>query len=281
MKLFTLTIYLFLLNFTNLIALQQGERAWLSNARFIASVRLRELEQERLGSGFLCTATLINNWNVLTTATCVAFYLSSQLQVVMGAIDLDSRNRQAISRNIRRMYFHPTFERNSEESEFIGNVAVLQFTTSIREPTSEWSWLFRPNRNLHIQPVRMSTSFPENAPERCAFFAWGQQSEDSPRYRNLLMANLHILDNNPMCRNSSTVFCAGDINKGAALCKNLGGSLICEQKFFGIAITNSCEGPGHFHSIASYRNWIWVAAKGNNLKFSFLLIFLIFINKFL
>lgn len=288
MNLFASIIFLLVATkLTILEALHDGDRAWLANARFIASIRLRHMEEERLGSGFLCTATLINNYHVVTAATCVTHFLSSQLQVVLGNVNLNERTSLAIYRNVRRMHFHPDFERNSETSEFYGNMAVIQMTISVREPSSGWAWIQKgTNRNFHIQPIRTSKILP-NEMSRCAFFAWGrQQSTDTERNSNLLMANLPLINNNDdaLCRSSSTVFCAGAVNNGssssdgsATLCNNLGGSMICENTFFGIAITNSCNGPGHLLSIAANRDWILVASSSNNIFVSNLMLIMLII----
>lgn len=269
MKLFTLVFLLLFATKSSLVSTE--EEAQLKNARFIASVRLAELEQERLGSGFLCAATLINSWYVVTAATCVSQFLAPQLQIVLGVTDLSSRNTNAITRRIRRMFFYPEFDRNNE---YYGNLVALQMQHSIRDTTSRWSIFQGYNRfrNLHVQPIQVSKSNP-NQGTACTLFKW-----DMSRNSNLFKANFEIFDD--FCRNSSSTLCAGDINNGTALCSNLGSSLICDNTFSGFAISDS---SCYFESTSYYRDWILKVSFADSLRntnINHLLLFALLLVKF-
>ncbi|KAL7045557.1 hypothetical protein ACKWTF_002260 [Chironomus riparius] len=137
--------------------IQSGDIVLQNDARFIASIRLRSLEQQTIGIGFLCTASLINDRHAITAATCVTNFFASQLQIILGVENISSRNSRAVIRDIQRMHFHPNFNRTSESSELNGNVAVLQLSISIRQSPSRWSILqYSSIMNFHVQPIKIS-----------------------------------------------------------------------------------------------------------------------------
>lgn len=279
MKLFVSVLCLFLILLKKLDALRNGLEVQQSDARFIASIRLRSLEEQTLGSGFLCTASLINNWHAITTATCVTKFLISQLQIVLGVEDISTRNSRAVIRDIRRMHFHPAFNRTSESNELYGNVAIVLFSTSIRHSTSRWAILdYNRNRNFHVQPIRIS-DFMLNQFSICRFFAWGQISQESKRLPHLMMTYLSINNDFIKCNSSNSIFCAFDNNiSEPVLCKNLGGALIYDSRLYGIAIRDTCDEVGHFVSIEYYKDWIDAVSSSNKVFVNYFIMFLILIS---
>lgn len=224
----------------------QGTTVSQSNAQFVASVRLRRLDRERFGSGYLCTATVINNWNVLTAASCVAPYNPSDVQVAMGDINL---TRRSVVIRVRRFAIHPNFTQNR-----IGdNIAVLRLDQSIRGGSRGST-----NRNMHIQPISLSDLSP-NQSDSCPFFAWGNG--------NLLLRAVLPIRFDIDCGGPGT-FCAGNLNNGPAVCtRNIGGPFICSNRITGLAIDDSGCGQtgttGRFISISHNREWISQVSVGS------------------
>lgn len=223
--------------------LNGGQPISQPNARFVASVRLRQMDQMKFGSGFLCAATVITNFDVLTTASCVSQRQPSQLQVAFGRVELDNRN---VVIDVRRISIHVNY---TAANGLLNNIAVLRLSRNIRQRSGS---RIRRNTNSHIQPITLDNT-PISNFGQCRFLAWGTAN-------NLLMqATLPII---AQCGNTTNgVFCAGNVNNGPALCtRNLGGPLICNNRFSGFAIDDTgCGRPGTngtFHSIAHHRQWI-------------------------
>lgn len=246
------------------------------NARFIGSIRLRHLEQEAVGSGFLCTTSVISIQHAITTATCVTNFLVSQLQAVMGVVDISSRNSRAVIRDIRRMHFHPAFNRSNESNEFYGNVAVVQFSYSIRHSTSRWAILeFNSNRNFHVQPIRLSNFILEES-LNYQYFSWKQESIDSERISNLMMSLMSI--ENDECKNTNFTFCARNVNN-QSLCSDTGGALVFNSSLYGISIRQSCIQITYFLEIKFYRDWITaVSAVSRTCSCNINILILVFIK---
>jgi trypsin len=247
----------------NSVCLHQGTSAAQSNARFVASVRNRR-QDSPFGNGFLCAATIINNWYVLTAASCVYGQFANDLQVAMGNTDLSRRN---LVINVQQITMHENFTRIDPLNN---NLAVLRLSRSIRSNSRGST---SRNRNSQAQHIALATSSP-TSPLSCPFFAWGERN-------NLLRANLPVWNEN-VCRNSTNgVFCAGNANNGPAVChRNLGGPLVCNNRLTGFAIEDSgCTQPGrpgHFHSVHHHRDWILQVSKASfELKVSSVLLLIV------
>lgn len=233
----------------------QGTPVFQADARFVASVRLRRDEERSFGSGYLCTATIINNWNVVTTASCVDRWAPGDLIVAMGNVDL---TRRGFISNVQRIIIHENYT-----DTFSSNIAVLSLSANFRQNSRR---RYRRNMNTHIQPIGLDNS-PPIQNETCSFFAWGNNNILGNN-NTLLGALLPLWDRN-ICGNfSSGRFCAGNVNNGPSLCyRNLGGPFICKNRLTGIAIDDTgCGRPGtngQFHSISHYHEWILQASHAN------------------
>jgi trypsin len=228
-------------------SIHQGRNILQWNARFVTSVRQRS-------NAFLCAATVINNWNVLTAASCVISHHSSNLQIVMGSTDL--RRRDTVI-SVFRITIHPDY---SQSNPLNNNLAVLRLSRSIRHNSYG---------NPQVDSINLDYSSPA-APSTCLFIAWGVD-------HNLQQANLPVWQAN-LCGNSTNgMFCAGNLNNGPAVCsRNIGGSFVCNNRLSGIAIEDSgCSQvgtAGHFHSVNHYRDWILEVSNANlNTKISLVL----------
>lgn len=230
----------------------QGTQVSQSNARFSASIRLRSSDDRSFGTGYLCAATIINNWSVLTTASCVARRNAVELAVAMGNPDLTWRN---FVTNVQRISIHENF---TQGDIFTNNIAVLRLSRNIRQTNRRRN---NRNTNSHIQPIGLSDFSPPSAPTACPVFAWGTG--------NILLRAVLPIWNVETCGNSSTgVFCAGNLNNGPAVCnRNLGGPMICNDRMTGFVIDDSsCNLPGRggfFQSISQHREWIRQVSDAN------------------
>lgn len=224
-------------------SLLQGTTMPQSNSRFMASVRLRSLDQSQFGSGYLCGATVISTWSVVTVASCIAGRSASELQIAMGTNEL---NRRSVVINVARISIHENFTATDPLSN---NIAVLRLSMNIRHNNRR---RYSRNRNSHIQPISLDTS--QLTPTTCPVFAWYAGN-------NLLRASLPIL-NEANCGNfSSGLFCAGNVNGGPAVCtRNIGGAMICNNRITGFVIEDTGCGvqgtSGHFLSISHHQEWI-------------------------
>lgn len=258
-------LFLILTYFYSTNGIRNGEIVFQNSARYIASIRLRSLEQQTIGSGFLCTASLINSRHAITAATCVTNFLVSELQSVLGVENINSRNSGAVIRDIQRMHFHPNFNRTSESRELNGNVAILQFFISIRQSTSRWSILeYSNSRNFHVQPIKVSELVLDSS-SICQFYSWSNNPTSYERIPDLLGTSLAIVNNNE-CLNSESIFCAHKLNETEPiLCGNLGGAFICNNTLYGISTRNVCDEIGHFVLLPYYSQWISAVSKSNSL----------------
>lgn len=259
-------LFLIFTYFYSTKGIRNGDIVFQNDARFIASIRLRSLEQQTIGSGFLCTAALINSQHAITAATCVTNFLVSELQIILGVENISSRNSRAVIRDIQRMHFHPNFNRSSELNEFNGNVAILQLSVSIRQSTSRWSILqYSSSINFHVQPIKISDLVLDSS-SICQFFSWSNDPTSNERIPDLLGKSLAIV-NSDKCLNSDSIFCAHNLHDTEPiLCGNLGGALLCSNTLYGISTRNMCDEIGHFVLLPYYNQWIKAVSKSNTLK---------------
>ncbi|CRL02822.1 CLUMA_CG015866, isoform A [Clunio marinus] len=240
--------------------LYQGTGAPANSARFIASIRYRNLDHS-FGSGFLCAASVINNFNVVTAASCVYNMQPSQINVAFGRIDLNSRY---VVINIAQIRLHPKFDISDIMND---NIAVVRVTRNIRA-----------NTNAHIQIINLDST--PVIPSPCSFFAWGLENR-------LLRATIPV--NSENCHNQTdSTFCAGNVGGGPALCpRNLGGAYVCNSQLTGIAISVSgCTQPGttgRLVAVNNYRDWILRGSAKSTCKLdiSLLSLLLIAVTQFL
>lgn len=207
--LLSLLIILSVVNHFN--CLYQGTAVSQSNARFVASVRIRGHDSP-FGNGFLCAAIVISNWNVLTAASCVIGRSANDLQVAMGATELTRRN---LVINVQRISVHQNFTLQSSQ---VNNIAILRLSRNIRHKNRK---RYNRNRNSQVQQIALSNSPPL---QTCQFLAWGDGN-------SLLQANLPIWQENVCGNFTNGIFCAGNINNGPAVCRrNLGGPFVCNNQ---------------------------------------------------
>lgn len=267
-------------------ALVGGSSVSQQNSRFVASVRLRSFEKHRFGSGYICTATVISTWNILTSASCVNQVPVNDLSVVMGNNNRNSETLRTVITNVQRVFIHPNFTRYNS---LANNLAVLRLERNIRNGRRlilGRSW------NSHIQPISLEIRVPALS-QNCRFFGWELNR------LNLLTAILPV--QNQTCirntRNSSNdTFCAGNLPNCAptfcsALCYgNRGGPLICNDGLIaGIAIDDTgCareNTTGYFQAISVHRQWILQVSSSkvplkSSICLTFVLLFLIFVMRF-
>lgn len=258
---------------TNGIAcLNQGIPVTQSNSRFVASVRSRSADNRIFGSGYLCTATIISNWNVLTTASCVVGRNASDLSVAMGNPDLTWRN---FVTNVQQIRIHNNY---TSSDRFSNNIAILRLSRNFRHNSRNRR--YNRNQNSHIQTIGLDNSSPPSAPAACPVFAWGNGNL-------LLRAELPIWGEGS-CGNASTgFFCAGNLNNGPSVCnRNLGGPMVCNNRLTGFVIDDTgCNQPqrgGFFQSISQHRDWIRQASDANlTRKISSVLVVIVLTVQFL
>lgn len=224
----------------------QGSTVSQAEARFVVSIRRRSTDQINFGNGFLCTATLINNWNVVTAAFCVTRRNPEELLVAMGNVDMTRRSFVA---DVERIYMHENFT-----DSFHNNIAVLKLSTYFGQNSKSFNWI-----TTNIQPIELSMKQPDYT-ESCSFLGWGS-NDTLGNNDNLLIATLPVWHENICGSNLNGRFCAGNVNDGPALCyRNLGGPFVCNNQLSGFAIDDSgCGRPGtsgQFHSISHYLEWI-------------------------
>jgi secreted trypsin-like serine protease len=245
---------IFLSCFCFSLSLYQGTSVTQASARFVAAIKYRRRDSNNY-DGFLCAATFVNRYNILTSASCVHGQDISLLRITMGGTNL---NRRDFYSRVQRITIHPRFN-HSDPLTF--NLAVLRLA----------SFNAQGNRNIHnyVQPINLADSTPDS-PESCQLIAWG----DDP---NLKHADLPVWQQS-LCPNASNgTFCAGNLNNGPAVCpNNLGGSFICNNQFAGFAIEDSgCNQqnrPGYFHSVDYHRDWILEVSKANIINQTSLLL---------
>jgi secreted trypsin-like serine protease len=216
-----------------------------SSGKFVASVRLRSREFTS-DYGFLCAATFVDRFNLLTAASCVSGLQTSDLQVVMGSPDLFKKYFES---KVTRITIHQSFNRSNPLQN---NIAVLRLSKVTTQTNG--------NREINqfVENIKLAEATPTSS-QSCQFFAWGVGN-------SLLQATLPVWQEN-LCRNSSAgTFCAGNLNNGPAVCnRNLGGPFMCNSKLAGFAIEDTgCRESGkagYFHSVHHYRDWIKAVSK--------------------
>lgn len=252
---FFLLIFAILIISNEVRGLIFGSRVTQGNSRFVASVRLRIADRFWFGSGYLCAGTVINDHNILTTATCVHKFRARHLSVVMGNRNRNIKSDNTVIRHIEQITIHPNF---TSGDHMFNNLAILELTQSIRD----FSLFMQRDRNSHIHSIRLDTHIPLPG-EFCLFIGWGFESPEAYAISaNLLFAFMPIQSEKCVTNFKSDTFCAGNVNGGAALCHgNLGGPIVCNNGLLaGIAIDDSgCaqEGTtGYFQTISNYNEWI-------------------------
>ncbi|CAM6054881.1 unnamed protein product [Sphagnum tenellum] len=245
-----------------------GKQAEAGELKYQVSLQSRDMSAPILQSSrkeHFCGGTLVLEGWVVTAAHCIRSHkyiiACLELQVVVGAIDLNDKNNPVYA--VRAIHTHQPFT----EVDFIGDVALLQL-----EPNDGLMG------KLSDHPVELMPLVPEDLDftgQDCLVSGWGHtQDDDKPNMLMRVMVEMQSQDNcAKMCTkmgeknlwdsNTDSMKCAGGGDKDS--CQgDSGGPLVCSKdgKSYLVGIVSFGYGcgdagiPGIYTNVAKYKGWI-------------------------
>ncbi|XP_010330763.1 neutrophil elastase [Saimiri boliviensis] len=195
---------------------------------------------QRLG-GHFCGATLIAPNFVMSAAHCVNDVNFRSVQVVLGAHNLQRRERTRQIFSVQRV-----FENGFDPTRLLNDIVLLQLNGSATI-----------NANVQVARLPAQDQGPEDG-ARCLAMGWGRQGTHSPVANVLQELNVTVVTSG--CRRSNV--CTFVRRRRAGICfGDSGGPLVCDGLIQGIDsfIRGGCGSgfyPDFFAPVAQYADWI-------------------------
>jgi V8-like Glu-specific endopeptidase len=204
----------------------------------------------------ICGASLISPQWVATAAHCIEDAVASDLQVVIGDYNLQSKDTGEVKRSVKRVIAHPDYNEDHD-------IAILELSEAVDKAPVEMISL------AQLKSLTAGTSL--------TVMGWGNRATEGEDFPDKLHeVNVPLVSTEQCKQNYSSVgvditdnmICAGFAEGGKDSCQgDSGGPLLIQQdsKWLQLGVVSFGEGcaapnyPGVYTNIANYGEWIKTA----------------------
>ncbi|XP_055910517.1 uncharacterized protein LOC129944880 [Eupeodes corollae] len=234
-----------------------GTAITIADAPYQVSVRLKEHDVYKFGSGHICGGSLITTRVVVTAAHCIASSLEKPIQyrkpseftLVLGDTYLMEKTPTTLQFDVQQIVVHPSF---NNPSELENDIAMMFFKGNV------------PMDQKNVQLIGLNTQ-PLANNILCRVSGWGKiNSNQIPN--NLMEAEVPIVSHRRCETNygylPQSIVCAGYmITGGKDACQgDSGGPLVCSNELAGIVSWGTgCARPGYpgvYTNVSYFLDWI-------------------------